>query len=144
MLFIEQNITGRIQYSSEHINTSVVIASRASRHVCRGSTPVPTIVSSSCVPSVIRSASTRQRCSQPPTATTTTTTTSSRRRLLRRLQRRRTLLQQRQMNLLTAAKSASWHRVKGSHWYHADTLAFARVVRTTNRLAIRSTDVLNN
>jgi len=30
------------------------------------------------------------------------------------LQRRWTLLQQRQMNLLTVAKSAAWHRVKGS------------------------------
>ena len=33
--------------------------------------------------------------------------------LLRRLHRRLTLLQQRQMNLLTVAKCASWHRVKG-------------------------------
>jgi len=34
------------------------------------------------------------------------------------------------MNLVTVAKSAWWHRVKGSCWCHADTRASARVVGT--------------
>jgi len=85
MLFTEQNI---IQCSSEHINTSVVTAVRASS-ACRSRFDADAYNRLQFLRAISHL---HLRCSQPRTATATTTTTSSRRRLLRRLQRHRTLL----------------------------------------------------